>query len=469
MDAIKNWVITRIVTAAVTRLATMFNPVGAVIQAILAIYNTIMFFIERINQILAVVESVVESIANIAAGSIVAAANYVEQTMARTLPVIISFLARLIGLGNISSAIRGIIQRIRRPIDQAIDRVVNWIGRQARRLIARGRAAVAGVVAWWRARKRFQTGAESHSLYFQGSARSARLMISSAPQPLEGFVQAIKNRPENNTPQKRAAIATIEEQIRLLEQLATSSDSTAPGSSQVDPEQALNTIAQLLPELVGAGQVGTPENPIPMDWPKYASANYAPIYLGPRSANRIPQTVMRDAFNKQGQKTTEAERQQDGDFQRIHNASRVRYEDINIDKFEPHQHKSLPGGGPTIGVTSEYQIRTGMALKMENPGSTQGGGVINSAIRPYGFSPMGERKAGDHILEMQLGGPNIKENLWPLSFGVNSSGGSLISRMQFTVNGVPKRMAELKAEAQSRPIWFTIQNVRSGSDSVGPS
>ena len=68
IGGIKDWAVTKIVTAAITKLATMFNPAGAVIQAIIATYNTIAFFIERIKQILAFVEAVVDSIANIAAG-----------------------------------------------------------------------------------------------------------------------------------------------------------------------------------------------------------------------------------------------------------------------------------------------------------------------------------------------------------------------------------------------------------------
>ncbi len=71
----------------------MFNPAGAVIQAVAAIYNTVMFFIERGSQIAAVAEAVFSSIGTIAAGNIAGAANYVEQTMGRTLPVVISFLA----------------------------------------------------------------------------------------------------------------------------------------------------------------------------------------------------------------------------------------------------------------------------------------------------------------------------------------------------------------------------------------
>ena len=104
IGGIKDWAVTKIVTAAVTKLATMFNPAGAIIQAVIAIYNTIAFFIERIKQIVDLVEAIVESIANIAEGKITQAANCVERAMARTIPVILGFLARLIGLGDVSGA-----------------------------------------------------------------------------------------------------------------------------------------------------------------------------------------------------------------------------------------------------------------------------------------------------------------------------------------------------------------------------
>ncbi|MBW2689831.1 MAG: DUF4157 domain-containing protein, partial [Deltaproteobacteria bacterium] len=143
MEGIRNFIITRIVTAAVTKLATMWNPAGAVIQAIIGIYNTVMFFIERINQILDLVESVVNSVSKIAAGMIQDAADFVEQAMARTIPVILGFLARLIGLGNISSAIQNIIRRVQATVDRGLERVLDWIERQGRalynRLSGRGR------------------------------------------------------------------------------------------------------------------------------------------------------------------------------------------------------------------------------------------------------------------------------------------------------------------------------------------
>ena len=136
IEGIKQWVIIRIVMAAVNRIVTMWNPAGAIVQAVLAIYNTLMFFWERRDQILDLVQSIVRSVDSICRGSLAQAANLVERTMGLTLPVIISFFARFLGLGGIAAAIQGIIRRPQRRVDRAIDRALRRI---ARRLGLRGR------------------------------------------------------------------------------------------------------------------------------------------------------------------------------------------------------------------------------------------------------------------------------------------------------------------------------------------
>jgi hypothetical protein len=134
LGGIRDWVARTVVGQAIARLVTLFNPAGAVIQAIMAIYNTVVFFIERAQQIGALVEAVFESIVSIAAGNIGAAANYVERTMARTIPVILGFLARFIDLGNVSEQIQNVVRRIQAPIENAMNRVADWIATQVRRL-----------------------------------------------------------------------------------------------------------------------------------------------------------------------------------------------------------------------------------------------------------------------------------------------------------------------------------------------
>ena len=138
IGGIREWVANSVVGAAIKKLVTMFNPAGALIQAIMAVYNTVVFFIERAQQIAALAEAVFDSISNIAAGNTGAAISYVERTMARALPVMISFLARLIGLGDISDTIKDIIKKIQAPIDRAIDKVAAFIAQKARALWSRG-------------------------------------------------------------------------------------------------------------------------------------------------------------------------------------------------------------------------------------------------------------------------------------------------------------------------------------------
>ncbi|MDI1478915.1 Rossmann-like fold-containing protein [Polyangium sp. y55x31] len=134
LEQIMAFVRDRIVTAAVTKLVSMLSPAGAFVQAILAIYNTVMFFIERLQQIAQVAATMIDSIAAIAGGAIAAAANRVEQTMARLLTLVISFLARIAGLGKASDAVTNVVTRVRQPIDGALERVIDWIVAQARRL-----------------------------------------------------------------------------------------------------------------------------------------------------------------------------------------------------------------------------------------------------------------------------------------------------------------------------------------------
>ncbi|MBV9772300.1 MAG: hypothetical protein JO040_00015 [Gemmatimonadetes bacterium] len=134
MEQVMTFVRDRIVQRAITTLVTSLNPAGAFVQAVIATYNTIMFFVERLRQIAQVAMSFIDSISAIAAGSLGPAANRVEQTMAGLLTLVISFLARIAGVGNISEQVTSVVNRVRAPIDRALDRVVDWIVAQARRL-----------------------------------------------------------------------------------------------------------------------------------------------------------------------------------------------------------------------------------------------------------------------------------------------------------------------------------------------
>jgi hypothetical protein len=179
---------TEVVKAAVVKLVSMLNPVGAFVQAIIAIYNTITFFIQKINQIAAVVASFIDSIAAIAAGQVANAAKKVEQTMANTLTVIIAFLAKFAGLGNIPEKVVGIIKKIRQPIDKGLDKIVAWLGNMLKRLAGAVKTTVQSVFSWAFAKTTFtEAGGKGHSLYVQGDD-DPKLIVASDPKDANAFL-----------------------------------------------------------------------------------------------------------------------------------------------------------------------------------------------------------------------------------------------------------------------------------------
>ena len=125
IDQIKSFVITKVITAGITWLISLLNPASAFIKACKMIYDIIVFFIERGSQIMALVNAVVDSMSAIANGNITVAANFVEKALAKSIPVVIGFLASLLGLGGISEKIKEVIESVRKPINAAIDWVIN--------------------------------------------------------------------------------------------------------------------------------------------------------------------------------------------------------------------------------------------------------------------------------------------------------------------------------------------------------
>jgi hypothetical protein len=124
IDQIQTFIIEKVIMAGVTWLIGLLNPASAFFKACKAIYDIIMFFVERGSQIIALVNAVIDSMTAIAAGSVGGAAAMVENALARVIPVVIGFLASLLGVGGISEKIKQVIETVRKPINAAIDWVI---------------------------------------------------------------------------------------------------------------------------------------------------------------------------------------------------------------------------------------------------------------------------------------------------------------------------------------------------------
>jgi hypothetical protein len=142
LDQIKTMVTEQVIRAGIEWLIGLLGgPAGAFIKAVQGIVRVVSWIIENGSRIAALVNAVLGSLEQIAAGNVGGAAAYIERTLAQALPLVISFLANLLGLGGISRKVQEIIERVKAPIDRAIQWIVQKATAMARRLLAamRGR------------------------------------------------------------------------------------------------------------------------------------------------------------------------------------------------------------------------------------------------------------------------------------------------------------------------------------------
>jgi hypothetical protein len=134
IDAAIDFVKGEVVKIAIEKLLSFLTPAGAFVQAVIAIYRTVTFIVNKLSEIGRLVAAFIDSIAALANGVVGAAANKVESVLATGLSLAISFLANFAGLGNIPKKVMEIIKKIREPVDKALNAVIKWIIDKAKKI-----------------------------------------------------------------------------------------------------------------------------------------------------------------------------------------------------------------------------------------------------------------------------------------------------------------------------------------------
>jgi hypothetical protein len=142
IDFLKELLITKVIKAGVVWVLSLFNPVSGFIKACKAIYDIVMFFVERAAQIVELVNAILDGLEAVVAGNVAAVAKRVEDALASGLSLVIGQLASLLGLSNMGAAIRSTIERIQAPINKAID----WLIGKAVSLVKTVGGAITGAL-----------------------------------------------------------------------------------------------------------------------------------------------------------------------------------------------------------------------------------------------------------------------------------------------------------------------------------
>jgi hypothetical protein len=196
---------------------------------------------------------------------------------------------------------------------------------------------------------------------------------------------------------------------------------------------------------------GSKMNPFEIMWPKRRSYGYPRLFFGGRINRIMSQEQLEDAYW--------AEEEVGGH---------------PVERYEPHTANQALAGGEEIGLrnggTGECcRIFRGQVVGPLSNNTSPGGEVLNRILARYGFNPTLEGLDSDHVWEVQVSGPNLPDNMWPLNESENSGAGSRLSQSVVYYQGVryttiPALKAQIRADP-SLKYYFKII----GFGFVGPN
>ncbi|SFT86607.1 eCIS core domain-containing protein [Sedimentitalea nanhaiensis] len=180
-----------LVQAGIAWLASLTNPVGAIVKIVYSIYQMIVTFIERFDQIKEVAKSIFDSVGAIARGQVAKAANFIEDTIGRSVPLVIAFVAALVPISGITKKIRTVIDKLRKPVDKAMGKMLTFMVKKAKKLFSKLIGKVNGKRKFPSAN--FKIGAKQHRIFAQKKGKKLEAMIASAtPQKVQDVELAHK-------------------------------------------------------------------------------------------------------------------------------------------------------------------------------------------------------------------------------------------------------------------------------------
>lgn len=266
LDAVKNFVMERIVNRITARLLSMLDPTGimAVINGAMAFFNAIQSFIKYLREMLEVVNSFVNGVADLARGNVATAADYLERTMGQAMPVVIGFLANQVGLTGIGARIGEMLVAVRQMVDEALTWLVNQAVDRGMALLDRvmgmGASVRDAILDWLGLRKQFNADGETHSLFLRAVGGVPQMWVASEEMPFGTFlttkqteITAITDPTSKATKQTaldRASAIYTNDILRIKNLLTTETDQ----ARKTDLQNQLNAkFNEIVPFLVITG------------------------------------------------------------------------------------------------------------------------------------------------------------------------------------------------------------------------
>lgn len=192
LDAAIAFLIEKVVKNVALRIVGMLNPAGAVLQAVMLIYDVLNWIFTNAARIFTLVQTIVDGVADVIAGNLKAVSKAVEAALAMLIAPVIDFFAELLGLGDLPDKVAEVVQRLQEAVLTVVEQVIVFLVEQAQRLmkalgIDKGEKKD-GKDDELGEKQSFTDGKEGHSLWIAIAGASATVMVASEKQTLDSFL-----------------------------------------------------------------------------------------------------------------------------------------------------------------------------------------------------------------------------------------------------------------------------------------
>ncbi|GAA1935951.1 hypothetical protein GCM10009716_48770 [Streptomyces sodiiphilus] len=134
LNDLKTYLIPTVIIAGITWIISLLNPASAFTRAVKAIIDIVTFIVTQGAQIIEFLNACIDAVVAIANGDVGAVPQLIETALTNSLPLLIGFLAALIGIGGLANKVKQVFLKAAKPVGRAIDRIVDTIAKKAKRL-----------------------------------------------------------------------------------------------------------------------------------------------------------------------------------------------------------------------------------------------------------------------------------------------------------------------------------------------
>ncbi|MFE3617633.1 HPC2 multi-domain protein, partial [Streptomyces anulatus] len=134
LGKLTTYLIPTVLIAGITWIISLLNPASAFVRAVKGIIDIVTFIVTQGAQIADFVNAVLDAVIAIANGGQAGVPKLIEAALASSVPLLIGFLAALLGIGGLANKVKSVFQSVSRPVTRAIDKIVDSLAKKGKEL-----------------------------------------------------------------------------------------------------------------------------------------------------------------------------------------------------------------------------------------------------------------------------------------------------------------------------------------------